>query len=92
MFDCRSAKVTGQLDYARARVIHKDGYLYGFGIDGLLFKTESDKPKRRSGYIRTWDAKSPNGTIEISETCWTCGGWLPVAVKSIDKLINEAQL
>jgi len=92
MFDCRSAKVTGKLDYARARVIWTDGNLIGFGKEGLMFKTESTKPKRRSGFIRAWDAITPTGTIHIDESCWTCGGWLSVATKSIDQLINEAQL
>lgn len=91
MFDCKSAKVTGALSFARARVIWFDGKLFGFGKDGKLFESESEKPMRRSGHIRTWDAQTPNGMIGISESCWTCGGWLTVAMTSADKFIGGLQ-
>lgn len=90
-FDVKSSKVSGSLSAGRARVIYLDGRLMGFGRDSKLFDLESEKPTRRKGYIRAWEAKTVNGIVNIDETCWTCNGWLSMAMKSIEELIGERE-
>ena len=88
MFDVKSSKVSGAESCGRARVIYIDAKLIGFNKTGKVFEVKSEKPTRRKGYIRAWDANTVKGVVHIDETCWTCNGWLPVALKSIEELIG----
>lgn len=72
-------------------MIYADGQLMGFNKEGRLFAVESERPTRRKGYIRAWEAKAVSGIVNIDETCWTCNGWLPVTLKTIDELIGAPQ-
>lgn len=91
IFDVKSAKVNGAESAGRARVVYLDGKLMGFNRDGKMFEVESEKPTRRKGYIRAWEANTAKGVVTIDETCWTCNGWLPMAMKSIEDLIGGEQ-
>jgi len=90
MFDIKSAKVTGAVETGRARVVWQDGILNGYKLEGdyinHIFSIQSDEPKRRPRYIRAWDANTEQGVIHIDEACWTCNGWLKMAMKSINEL------
>lgn len=90
-FDVRSAKVTGAQSAGRARVIWLDGELQGFNREGRLFSLPSEKPIRRPRHIRSWDAQTSQGVVHIDETCWTCNGWLKMAMKSIDDLMGDSE-
>lgn len=88
-FDIRSAKVRGAQSSGRARIIWLEGRLIGFNKEGKIFDVEAEKPLRRPGYIRAWDSVTQAGVVHIDETCWTCNGWLVIAMKSIEELIGE---
>lgn len=90
-FDVRSAKITGAIQSGRARVIWLNGELQAFNRDGRLFSIPSEKPTRRPRYIRAWDANTEQGIVHIDETCWTCNGWLGMAMKSIDDLMGDSE-
>ena len=74
MIDLKSVSIRGAFNYARARVLWKDGILKVFGVDGLMLEIISEQPAKRQGHIMSWDAKTGKGDINIRGKCITCGG------------------
>ncbi len=83
-----SVSINGIFNYARARVLWRDGVLRIFTVPGLHLEIASRQPVKRSGFLRTWDVKTDKGNIVMKGKCITCGGsgWLRLVAKSSDAL------
>ena len=83
-----SVSIRGAFNFARARVLYRDGLLKVFGKDGPLLEVMSFKPTKRPGHVWVWDATTAKGQIEIRNKCITCGGraWGKVVFMPADQL------
>lgn len=86
MIDIKAASISGAINYAKVRLLYKDGQLRGYGPAGLVFAVEADRPAKRSRWIGTWDCQTVQGPVAIKSQCWTCGGWWRVAGVSAGEL------
>ncbi len=83
-----SVSIKGVFNYARARVLWRDGLLRVYTVEGLRLEISSEQPFPRPGYIRSWTAKTSKGYIILRGKCITCGGrkWWRLVYKSADEL------
>lgn len=86
--DIKAAQLTGAISNAKCRVIWHNERLFGFTSSGMVINVASDEPVKVRKIIRRWTAKTEKGMITIDEKCWTCGGHLKVAMKSIEGLLS----
>lgn len=88
VIDIKAAQTKGPLNFAKVRLIWKDGALRAYDVTGLRFMVKSEKPVKRKGWLATWDAQTEDGPLEIHGRCWTCGGHAKVVIKSVERLLN----
>lgn len=81
--------VKGSFNFARARVIWRDGVLRVFTLEGLALDLPASAPKKRPGYVHTYDVDlGGKGTITLRGKCVTCGGrkWWKIAYRPANLL------
>ena len=83
-----SVSVRGAFNFARARVLWKDGLLRVFGKDGPVLDILAEKPVKKKGHLLTWSVQTVKGEITLHSKCITCGGreWWRVVFMSSDEL------
>lgn len=91
MWDCKAAFLTGAVKSGKVRILWKGGILRAYNETGKTIEINSQQPTRKRGRIlaRAWVAVTDNGEVEISERCFTCGGWWRLAMIDADKLWGE---
>jgi hypothetical protein len=81
-----AVELTGAISASKARVIYHEGTLKAFGKRGLIDTLASEPPKRRRGWLRTWQAQTERGVLNMRGKCMTCGGWLRVLTRPSEEL------
>ena len=91
MMNFRSVSISGAFNFARARAIWYGGLLRVFDADGLTLEVISNRPIKKSGYLRVWDVSTTQGMITIKKKCITCGGrkWWRVSYMPTDELWSQ---
>jgi len=86
--DLLSVSVSGAFNYARARVVWRDGMLRVYTLEGLRLELTTKRPIRRPQFLNTWDVETGMGNFVLKGKCVTCGGprWWRVTSKPFDEL------